>query len=89
VVGQAHGSIGEARGGQEWAGDGEKRAAVLAPMEASGEEERRAGEGRLRCGMLQGGEVPFYRGWERGSGGGKGGGISGVIAAVVNGDYGH
>jgi hypothetical protein len=35
------------------------------------------------------GEVPFYRGWERGSSDGKGGGISGVIAAVVNGDYGH
>jgi hypothetical protein len=28
---------------------------VLAPMEASGEEGRRAGEGRLRCGMLRGG----------------------------------
>jgi hypothetical protein len=31
-------------------------------------------------------EVPFYWGWERGSGGGKGGGMTGVIAAVVNGD---
>jgi hypothetical protein len=27
---------------------------VLTPMEASGEEGRRAGEGRLRCGMLRG-----------------------------------
>jgi hypothetical protein len=31
-----------------------ERAAVLAPMEASGEEGRRAGEGWLRCGMLRG-----------------------------------
>jgi hypothetical protein len=33
AAGEAHGSIGEARGGQEWAGDGEKRAAVLGPGE--------------------------------------------------------
>jgi hypothetical protein len=57
--GQAHGGIGQARGGQERAGDGEKRAVVLAPMEASGEEGRRAGEGRLRCGMLWGWRCPF------------------------------
>jgi hypothetical protein len=31
-------------------------------------------------------EVPYYRGWERGSGGGKGGGMTGVIAVVVNDD---
>jgi hypothetical protein len=31
-----------------------ERALVLAPMEASGEEGRRAVEGRLRCGMLCG-----------------------------------
>jgi hypothetical protein len=31
-------------------------------------------------------DVPFYRGWERGSGGGKGSGMTGVIVAVVNGD---
>jgi hypothetical protein len=31
-------------------------------------------------------EVPFYRGWERGSGGGKCGGLTKLIAAVVNGD---
>jgi hypothetical protein len=48
-----------------------ERAAVLAPMEASWEEGRRASEGWLRCGMLRV-EVPFYRGWERGSGGGEG-----------------
>jgi hypothetical protein len=41
VVGKAHGGSGEERGGQERAGDGEKRAAVLAPMEASG---RKGGE---------------------------------------------
>jgi hypothetical protein len=32
---------------------------VLAPMEASGEDVRRAGEGRLRCGMLRGWRCPF------------------------------
>jgi hypothetical protein len=47
------------RGGQERATGGEKRAAVLAPMEASGEEGRRAGEGRVRCGMLRGWRCPF------------------------------
>jgi hypothetical protein len=61
AVGQAHGSIGEAWGGQERADDGGKRAAVLAPLEASGEEGRRAGEGRLRCGMLWGWRCPFIR----------------------------
>jgi hypothetical protein len=33
----------------------------LALLEASGEERRRAGEGRLRCGMLQGWRCAFYR----------------------------
>jgi hypothetical protein len=33
-----------------------------------------------------GAEVPFYRGWERGSVGGKGGGMTRVIVAVVNGN---
>jgi hypothetical protein len=41
AVGKAHGGIGEERGGQERAGDGENRVAVLAPMEAS---ERKGGE---------------------------------------------
>jgi hypothetical protein len=48
---------------------------VLAPMEASGEEGRRAREGRLRCGMLRGWRCPFIgpgRGvsgrWRRGNG---------------------
>jgi hypothetical protein len=59
VVSKAHDSIGEAREGQEQAGGGEKWAAVLAPMEVSGEEWRRAGEGRLRCGMLRGWRCPF------------------------------
>jgi hypothetical protein len=31
-------------------------------------------------------EEPFYRDWERGSGGGKGSGMTRVIVAVVNGD---
>jgi hypothetical protein len=34
-------------------------------------------------------EVPFYRGWERGSGSGKGGGMTEVIVALVNGNKGH
>jgi hypothetical protein len=57
---------------------------VLAPMEASGKggEPVRAAEVWNASGV----EVPFYRGWERGSGGGKGGGTTGVIATVVNGD---
>jgi hypothetical protein len=53
--GEASGDVGEALEGQRCARNGVERAVVLAPMEASGEEGRRAGEGRLRCGMLQGG----------------------------------
>jgi hypothetical protein len=60
VVGKAHGGIGEERGGQERAGDGDKWATMLAPMEASGEEGRRAGEGWLRCGMLRGWRCLLY-----------------------------
>jgi hypothetical protein len=45
---------------------------VVALMEASGEEGRRAGEGRLRCGMLQGWRCPFI-GPEEGCRGGEGG----------------
>jgi hypothetical protein len=44
---------------------------VLAPMEASGEEGRRDGEGWPRCGMLQGWRCPFV-GLGEGSGGGEG-----------------
>jgi hypothetical protein len=73
VTGQAHGSIGEARGGQERAGDGEKRAAVLAPMEASGEEGRRAGEEQSRSGMLRRWRCPFI---------GAGRGAQAVVKAV-------
>jgi hypothetical protein len=46
---------------------------VLAPMEASGEERRRAGEGRLRCGILQGWRCPFI---------GAGRGAEAVVKAV-------
>jgi hypothetical protein len=74
------------RGGQEQAGDGEKRVAVLALMEASREEQRRADEGQLRCGMLRGWRCPFIgvgRGVQAGS---KGNVMTEVIAVVVNGD---
>jgi hypothetical protein len=55
------------------AGDGEKRAAVLALMKASGEEGRRAGEEQLRCGMLRGWRCPFI---------GAGRGAQAVVNAV-------
>jgi hypothetical protein len=48
---------------------------VLAPMEASREEGRRAGEGRLRCGMLRRWRCPFI-----GPGEGCQGGEGGVMA---------
>jgi hypothetical protein len=44
----------------------------LALLEASGEERRRAGEGRLRCGMLQGGGAPFIGPGEGHGGSGNG-----------------
>jgi hypothetical protein len=47
--------------------------AVLAPMEASREEGRIAGEGWLRCGMLQGWRCPFI---------GAGRGAQAVVKAV-------
>jgi hypothetical protein len=53
--GEAGGDVSEALEGRRWAHNGMDRAAVLAAMEASREEGRRAGEGRLRCGMLRGG----------------------------------
>jgi hypothetical protein len=45
----------------------------LALLVASGEERRRVGEGRLRCGMLRGGGAPFIGSGEghRGSGNGR------------------
>jgi hypothetical protein len=49
-----------------------ERVAVLVPMEASGEEGRRAGEGRLRCGMLRGGGALLLR---LGEGLGRWGGV--------------
>jgi hypothetical protein len=50
---RSQGGVGE--DGKVGGDVGEERAAVLALMEASGEEGRRAGKGRLRCGMLRGG----------------------------------
>jgi hypothetical protein len=53
--GEAGGDVSEALVGRRRAHNGMEGAAVLAPMEASGEKGRRAGEGWLRCGMPRGG----------------------------------
>jgi hypothetical protein len=62
---------------------------VLVPMEASREEGRRAGEGRLRCGMLRRWRCPFIGPGEGCQGGegmvmaDKGGGFNGRVNWLI------
>jgi hypothetical protein len=58
----------------------------LAPVEASGVEEKRASEGRLWCGMLRGWGCPFIMAGRGASAAGKGGCMAGVMAVTVNGN---
>jgi hypothetical protein len=54
----------------------------LVLVEASGEEGRRAGEGRLRCGIFQGSGCAFYRTRRGAQAAGKGGGMASVMAVA-------
>jgi hypothetical protein len=87
--GKAGGDVSEALEGWRWARNGVERAAVLAPMEASEEEGRRAEEERLRCGMLRGWRCPFIgpgEGCQGGEGGvtaDEGGGFNGQVNRLI------